>query len=118
MPSATSTAPSRRGFDSRAFVGAMLTLTALGLPVTGVVNHLYQSAPMHLGRHIVMAAHNVLGLLFLIVALWHVVRHRRRLLRHLRGLVPGLHAPSRESLCAVGLIGLVLCIAVGHAFVL
>lgn len=118
MVSSRSTHPARRGFDRRAFVATLLTVTGLGLPVTGVANHLYQSAPMHFGRHTWMAAHNAFGLLFLVFATWHVVLNRRRLVQYLCGLVPDPRPPSRETLCAVGLVGVVLTLFIGHAFVL
>jgi hypothetical protein len=108
--------PARR-FDKRAFIVGMLAITGLGLPVTGVANHLYQSARLDLARHSWMAAHNALGLLFVVFTLWHASLHWRPLVRYVKGSIASGQAVSRELLLASALAASVLTMFIGHAWV-
>lgn len=103
-------------FRLRAFVSLGLLFSGLGLPLSGIANHLVQFEPLTPTRHAWMAAHNSLGLLFLLFALGHLILNRRALHQHLRGWA--LHIPtiSREALAAGLLVTAVLLFWVGHAF--
>ncbi|MEW6515365.1 MAG: DUF4405 domain-containing protein [candidate division FCPU426 bacterium] len=105
-------------FNSRAFAALTLALAALGLPVTGYVNHLLAFDPMSGARHAWMAAHNVLGVLFVVFGLWHLVLNWRPLLKHARGIYDRIFALSREAVWAGVVVGLALLVFVGHAFLL
>lgn len=105
-----------RKFNTRAFVALGMVFAGLGLPVTGVVNHLYGLAPMTVTRHAWMSAHNILGLLFVVFAIWHVVLNRRALWSHLRSGAARVPAFSREVALAGSVVGLLLLLFVGHAF--
>ena len=64
-------------------------------------------------RHAWMTAHTVLGILFSVFILWHLVLNHHALWRHVRGV----RAPvSREVVFAAAFVALVLAVAVGHAF--
>lgn len=105
-----------RPFDVRAFVALTTALCGLGLPLTGLPNHFLGFSPLTTERHAWMAAHNVLGLAFVVFAVWHAVLNRRVLARHLRraaGRVPGIR---REALLAAAGVALLLLLSVGHAF--
>lgn len=91
----------------------MITLSALGLLITGVANHIYGLSSMTPARHTWMAAHNVLGLLFVIFSVWHVVLNRRMLWNHLRNT----SIVGREMLL-VGIIVMLAALFVSHAFLL
>ena len=106
-----------RLLDGRAFVTAMIAITAIGLPITGLLNHHHQAAPMDLSRHSWMAAHNVMGLLFTLFAVWHVVHNGRRMLRSVRGVARGISTVRREVLLAGALVATVLALSIGHAWV-
>ncbi len=109
-------APTDKPFNHRAFVSMMIAIAGIGLPITGIANHLLQFEPLTIRRHAWMAAHNSLGFLFVVCALWHVVLNRRALLNHARGLAARAVALSREAVCAVALIALTTAVAAGHAF--
>lgn len=105
-----------RKFDLRAFAVLMITFSGLGLPVTGFANHFYGFAPLSVGRHAWMSAHNVLGLLFTVFSVWHVVLNRRALWNHLRGLAPRMPMATREAVGAGAVVAVALLVFVGHAF--
>lgn len=105
-----------RKFNTRAFVVLMILFSGLGLPVTGIANHIYGFAPISVERHAWMSAHNVLGLLFVIFSIWHVVLNRRVLLNYMRSAAARVPAINREALLAGAVVAFVLLLFVGHAF--
>lgn len=105
-----------KSFNHRAFVALAIAFSGIGLPVTGIANHLYQFDPMGTARHAWMAAHNILGFLFAAFSILHVVINRRALGNYLRGLVTRAPSLSRESLLAGAMVGVLTALFVGHAF--
>jgi len=105
-----------RPFDSRAFAAIMITLSGIGLPLTGYICHLYGFSPMSMMRHAWMSGHNALGFLFAVFALWHVVLNRKALLSHIRNGVLKIPRLRREFLLACLAVALTLLVTVGHAF--
>lgn len=103
-------------FNLRRFVTLTAAVSGLGLPITGLENHVHQMEPMFSSaRHAWMSAHNTLGVVFTISTVWHTILNRRMLLNHLRG-----HAPrpgiGREAVGAIVLVVVMLVLVVGHAF--
>lgn len=103
-------------FNLRGFAILTAGITGLGLPITGLANHLHQMDPLvSFSRHAWMAAHWILGILFMVSVVSHAVLNRRILLNYVRG-----HAASsglgREVLGAIILVVLMLLVAVDHAF--
>jgi hypothetical protein len=103
--------------NQRAFVALIATISGAGLPLTGLANHLLQTEPITLPRHAWMAAHDALGIIFTVFAVWHVILNRRALMKHAKGLAGRLPALSREAVLAVALVGILLFLAVGHTFI-
>ena len=106
----------KKQFNRRAFVALVATMSGLGLPVTGLMNHLHQTEPATLVRHVWMSAHNSLGIIFVVFAVWHAVLNRRALLSHLRGAVAQVPRLTREAIVAVMLVVALVGIVVSHAF--
>ncbi len=107
------TGVARRPFHWRAFWSLLLAATVVGLPWTGIENHLLGFDGLTVQRHAWMSAHNVLALLFAVAVVAHVVLNGRALLRHARGVASRL--VSREALVAVALTAGLLFLVVGHA---
>lgn len=105
--------PSR--FQMRAFAVIVLVAAGTGLPVTGIVNHLYAFSGMTMARHAWMSAHNVLGVIFVVFAIFHAVLNRRILLGHITNVSSGIPGMRREAAWACGLVILSMLLAVGHA---
>ncbi len=103
-------------FHARAFVTLAMLFSGLGLPLTGFANHIHQFESINTVRHAWMAAHNSLGLLFVVFSVWHVVLNRRVLFSHIRGGAACLPVLNREALAAIALVAVVLFLFVGHAF--
>lgn len=107
----------RELFNLRGFVILTATVTGLGLPITGLANHLHQMDSMlSFSRHAWMSAHTILGVLFMAATVFHAVLNRRILLNYIRGHAarPGL---GREAAAgAIVLVAVMLFVAVGHGF--
>lgn len=104
----------RKLFNLRGFVILTASVTGLGLPITGMENHLHQMEPMvSSSRHAWMAAHTILGVLFTVSAVTHAILNRRILLNYVRGHAtrPGI---GREAVGAAVLVAVMLFFAVGH----
>ncbi|HOI96185.1 MAG TPA: DUF4405 domain-containing protein [Syntrophobacter fumaroxidans] len=102
-------------FNLRGFVMLTAAVSGLGLPITGLANHLHQMESMlSVSRHAWMSAHNVPGVLFIVSSVSHALLNRRTFLNHVRGRAvrPGI---SKEAIGAVILVAVMLSIAVGHA---
>lgn len=104
----------RRPFNGRAFVALTAAISGIGLPLTGLANHLCQAHPITNSHHAWMSVHNSLGILFLVSASWHAVLNRRVLVRHLRAASPRFSGGSREAIYAAALVALVLFLALAH----
>jgi hypothetical protein len=81
----------------RAFGALMIGFCGVGLPVTGVVNHLNEFSPVLVEGHAWHSSHNVLGVLFLVFSFWHIVLNRRPLWNYIRSKASGF-PPSAASL--------------------
>jgi hypothetical protein len=103
-------------FNTRAFVALMIAFSGIGLPLTGIANHLYGFSALTTTRHAWMSAHNSLGLLFVVFLIWHVVLNRRALWNHVKGVAARIPAVSREAMLASAAVVFVLMLFVGHAF--
>lgn len=102
-------------FRIRTFVTLMLLLSGLGLPMTGIANHMCGFSGLTTARHAWMAAHNVLGLLFSIFVIWHVTFNYRAVWNHIKSAVGYQSIVGREILLAGALMALAL-VYVSHAF--
>lgn len=104
-----------RPFHVRVFVNLMLLLAGLGLPVTGIANHYLGFASLTPQRHGWMAAHNALGLLFVVFAVGHAWLNRRPLLGQIRAMGASAAGLGTEALLA-GLIMLLATLFAAHGF--
>lgn len=104
-----------RSFRHRAFVAMAMVASGLALPVTGVANHIYGFSPPSVERHAWMAAHNALGLLFVVFSFWHALLNRKALWNHMRNVAAQASMVSREAVLAVSIVAVVLVLFVGHA---
>jgi hypothetical protein len=102
--------------NARAFTAMMMVMSGLGLPLTGVMNHAYGFAPLSVGRHAWMSAHNALGVLFAGFSIWHIVLNRRAVWNHLRSTASHIPAMSREAMLAGAVVAITLLLFVGHTF--
>ncbi len=102
-------------FNLRGFVILTATVSGLGLPITGLANHLHQMDPIiSFSRHAWMSAHSILGVLFMASTVSHGLLNRRILLNYVRG--PAAHTGiGREAVGAIVLVAVMLFVAVGHA---
>jgi hypothetical protein len=106
-----------KAYNPRALTAIAALICGVGLPITGVANHLLQFERLTTARHAWMAAHNGLGITFLVFALWHVILNRRALIAHLKTTNQRLLRVRRELAIALVMITVMLLVSVGHALI-
>lgn len=104
----------QRNFNKRAFISSVMFISGLGLPFSGYMNHILGFSGMNVSRHAWMSVHNVLGLLFVAFALWHIVLNWKVMKNYFRK-VTGVIL-SRETVYAFSLVLICVGFFVLHAF--
>jgi hypothetical protein len=56
----------------------------------------------------------VLGIIFMVSAIWHILLNRKALVSYIRGSVGRVSGVSREAFWAAALVGIMLFVSVGH----
>jgi hypothetical protein len=95
-------------------VALIAFISGIGLPFTGLATHLlHSSSPLNGPRHFWIVAHEALGIIFMVSAIWHIILNRKGLANHIRSSA-GQAGISREAIWAAALVGIMLFTAVGH----
>jgi hypothetical protein len=100
--------------NKRALAAMVALISGMGLPFTGLGNHLLHSSSLHGPRHFWIVTHEVLGILFMVSAIWHVLLNHKALVRYIRDSVGRVSGVSREAFWAAALVGIMLFVSVGH----
>jgi hypothetical protein len=100
--------------NKRALAAMVALISGIGLPFTGLGNHLLHSSSLHGPRHFWIVTHEVLGILFMVSAIWHILLNRKALVSYIRGSVGRVSGVSREAFWAAALVGIMLFVSVGH----
>ena len=108
--------PQRSSFNYRSFTVLVMTMSGLGLPLTGFMNHLYQFEPISFPRHAWMTAHNTLATLFAIFALCHTIINRKALFIGFISARNQMLKVKREAIIALCLVGSVTFLLVSHTY--
>jgi hypothetical protein len=93
----------------------MAVLSGIGLPLSGLANHILGFDALTVQRHAWMAAHNMMGIVFAVFVGWHIALNWRPLTNHMRAAAGAL--PRRETVLAGAIVAGLLTLAVGHAFI-
>lgn len=103
-------------FNKRAFASIGMFISGIGLPISGIMNHYLGFAPMSPERHVWMQVHNILGVLFMVLALMHVKMNWKPLTNYAKKAANILI--SKEAVYAFSLVAFLLTIAVLHGLYL
>ena len=102
-------------FNKRTFISIAMLVSGLGLPLSGIMNHVYQYEPLTQSRHFWMSIHNMSGLLFTIFCVLHIILNWRSMLNHLNK-VRGYFI-TKEAIFAIGLVMLLVFLVTLHVFI-
>ena len=100
--------------DKKAFVSSGLFITGFGLPVSALINHFLALHPFSTQRHIWMSINDVLAVLFLFFALFHISFSRKSWIKTIK--LYSVRLVSKELLIASLLIVVLLFAAIFHTF--
>ncbi len=101
-------------FNYRAFCSIGLFLSGLSLPVSGFINHGLQLEELTSVREFWMTVHNSAGILFAILAIFHVILNKKVLIKHLQKVKGAMI--SKEAVLAIVFVMLLIISISSHAF--
>jgi len=101
-------------FNKRAFISTALFVSGLSLPISGLMNHLLQFAPLTLARHFWMSAHDVAGTLFVLFSILHISYNWKALMNYAKKAQEMFI--SKETLTAIAFVLILIGIVSSHAF--
>src|SRR5512136_1350458 len=104
----------KKTLNKRALAAMVALISGVGLPFTGLGNHLLHSSSLHGPRHFWIVTHEVLGIIFTVSAIWHIILNRKALANHLRGSAGRVACVSKEAFWAAALVVIMLFVAVSH----
>lgn len=99
-------------FNKRAFISLGMFFSALGLPISGIMNHELGFEGLTVERHIWMSVHNVLGLLFVIFFIFHIIFNWKPLIKHFKNV--SNHFISKEAIAAASVVLIFLFLIILH----
>lgn len=107
----------KKTLNKRALAAMVALISGVGLPFTGLGNHLLHSSSLHGPRHFWIVTHEVLGIIFMVSAIWHIILNRKALVNHIRGSAELVAGVSREACWAAALVVIMLFVSVGHILI-
>ncbi len=106
---------SKKKFNNRAFFTIGMMVSGVLLPFSGLMNHLLGFEMLTLNRHLWMTVHNVLGVIFVIFVVCHIVINGRVIKNYLLKIKQ--MSFSSEALAAISAVGICSAVAVLHVFI-
>ncbi|MCB2148302.1 MAG: DUF4405 domain-containing protein [Deltaproteobacteria bacterium] len=107
----------QRNFNIRAFVAIVAVISVCGLSLSGIANHILHNDPITFPRHAWMAAHWLLGIIFVFFAVLHAMLNRRALIKHIKGVFSGFPVFSRELILAGAMLSAPFLLSIIHGFI-
>ena len=101
-------------FNKRAFVSAGMFICMIGLPISGLMNHVYGFERLTVTRHLWMSVHNLLGIFFVGFSIWHIKLNWKPLSNSIKKAADMFL--TKEALYAVLLVGFFLALFIMHSF--
>jgi hypothetical protein len=104
----------KKPFNKRAFISTALFASGLMLPFTGFMNHSLQFDNLTIARHFWMSAHDIAGILFVILVILHISYNWKILLNYAKKAKERFI--SKETLTAIALVIIIVGLISSHAF--
>lgn len=101
-------------FNYRSFCSIGMFVSGVSLPFSGLMNHNLQLEELSPVREFWMSIHNSAGVLFFILAIFHVILNKKALIKHLRKAKGAMI--SKEAVMAIIFITLIVLSFSSHAF--
>ena len=106
---------SNKKFNKRAFVTFGMIASGIALPVSGLMNHYLAFDLLTLSRHFWMSVHNILGILFTIFSISHIILNWHAIKNYLTKLKRIFI--STEALAAVSIVVFITAFFALHSFI-
>ncbi len=106
---------SNKKFNKRAFITFGMIASGIALPVSGLMNHYLAFDHLTISRHFWMSVHNILGILFTIFSISHIILNWHVIKNYLFRLKKAV--VSTEALAAISIVAFITGLFALHAFV-
>ncbi len=100
----------------RAIIALVSLISGAGLPFTGLAVHMLKSDSTNGAHHSFIVMHELLGLMFTVSTIWHVILNRQALVGHIWRSSGRAGRVSREAVWAVALVSAMLLMGLSHTF--
>lgn len=101
-------------FNKRAFISVGMFISGIGLPLSGIMNHYLAFDSMTTERHAWMSAHNILGIFFILFAVFHIIYNWKGLIKYIKNSVEAFI--SKEAVTALSVVLFFLVLVILHTF--
>jgi len=101
-------------FSKRGFISTGMFISGLGLPITGIMNHYLAFDSITTERHAWMSAHNILGIFFILFAVFHIIYNWKGLIKYINNSVEAII--SKEAVAALSVVLFFLVLVILHTF--
>lgn len=102
-------------FNKRAFITFGMLASGVALPVSGLMNHYLAFELLTLSRHFWMSVHNILGILFTVFSISHIILNWRAVKNYFLKLKKIFI--STEALAAISIVVFITGLFALHAFI-
>jgi len=104
----------KKHFNKRAFISTVMFISAIGLPISGIMNHYLAFDILSSEKHLWMSVHNISGIIFTIFAIWHIILNWHQLINYVKKKTQTVI--SKEFIAGVSLVFVLLFITILHTF--
>lgn len=102
------------GINKKSFVTCGMFICFLGLPLSGLMNHILADSILTMQKQIWLSVHGVLGVLFIFFASFHVTYNWKSLVKYFESF--SVRFFSKELVLASVLIFVLIFATVFHSF--
>ncbi len=102
-------------FNKRAFITFGMLASGIALPVSGLMNHYLAFDLLTISRHFWMSVHNMLGIMFTIFSICHIVLNWRSVRNYFTRLKK--ISISKEALAAISIVVIITTFFAMHAYI-
>jgi hypothetical protein len=108
----------RAGINGKAVSSLCMFFAFFLLIPSGILMHVFSSDQFEAHRHVFMTIHNICAIIFVVSALFHLVRYRKAVWSYMRRKTAGYRAFNKELILVVLIFAVLLGLGLLHIAIL